>query len=66
DYPDETGTDELYARFWYPTLKRGILTFDRSEDCQYRKFVRKMDAKCFGIGNVKSVEVEAEELGVMG
>ncbi|MDD5167705.1 MAG: type I-C CRISPR-associated protein Cas5c [Syntrophales bacterium] len=66
DYPDETGTDELYARFWYPTLKKGVLTFDRPEVCQYRKFVREMGAKTFGTENVKSVELEAEELGVVG
>lgn len=66
DYPDETGTGELYARFWYPTLKKGVLIFDRPEDCKYRKFVRKMDAKTFGTENVKSVELEAEELGVAG
>lgn len=66
DYPDETGTDELYARFWYPTLKKGVLTFDRPEDCNYRKFVRQMEAKSFGMGNVKSVELEAEELEVVG
>jgi CRISPR-associated protein Cas5d len=66
DYPDETGADELYARFWYPTLKKGVLIFDRPGDCKYRKFVRKMDGKTFGTGNVKSVELDAEELGVAG
>jgi CRISPR-associated protein Cas5d len=67
DYPDETGKDELSARFWYPTLKKGVLTFDRPEDCkqEHRKFVRKMDPKTFGTENVKSVELEAEELGVV-
>jgi CRISPR-associated protein Cas5d len=65
DYPDETGADELYSRFWYPTLKKGVLTFDRPEDCKHRKFIRKMDAKSFGTENVKSVGLEAEELGVM-
>jgi CRISPR-associated protein Cas5d len=65
DYPDETGTDELHARFWYPTLKKGVLTFDRPEDCKHTKFIRKMDAKTFGSGNLKSVELEAEELAVM-
>ena len=64
DYPDETGTDELYARFWYPILKNGVLTFVRPEGCKYRKFVRQMDSKSFGAGNVKSAELEAEELGV--
>lgn len=63
DYPDETGTDELCARFWYPTLKKGVLTFDQPENCGHKKFVRKMDPKTFGVGNVKSVELEAEELG---
>ena len=65
DYPDETGTDELYARFWYPTLQKGVSTFDRPEKCEHRKFIRKMDAKRFGLGNVKPVELEAEEMGVM-
>lgn len=65
DYPDETGADELYARFWYPTLKKGVLTFERPEDCKYKKFVREMSAKSFGTENVKSVEFEADELEVM-
>jgi CRISPR-associated protein Cas5d len=66
DYPDESGSDELYARFWYPTLKKGVLTFDQPEKCVHKKFVRKMDPKTFGAENVKSVELEAEELGVVG
>lgn len=65
DYPDETGTGKLYARFWCPTLKKGVLTFDRPEDCKYKKYIREMQAKSFGTGNVKSVELEAGELEVM-
>lgn len=42
DYPDETGKNELNARFWQPKLKDGIITFPRPEDCQIRKFVREM------------------------
>jgi len=64
DYSDETGKDELYARFWYPTLKKGVLAFEKPENCQHRKFVRAMTAKSFGENNVKSVVVEAEELEV--
>jgi CRISPR-associated protein Cas5d len=64
DYPDETGSGELYARFWYPTLKKGILTFDRPEACVHKKLVRKMDAKTFGTDSVKPVELEAKESGV--
>ncbi|MDD5135184.1 MAG: type I-C CRISPR-associated protein Cas5c [Phycisphaerae bacterium] len=68
DYPDEKkGANELYARFWFPVLKKGILTFPPPEHCEerLRKFVRTMDAKSFGMDNVKSVEIEAEEMGVM-
>jgi CRISPR-associated protein Cas5d len=65
DYPDETGTNELYARFWYPTLKKGVLNFERPKDCKHKKFVREMEAKTFGPGNLRPVEIEAEELGVI-
>jgi CRISPR-associated protein Cas5d len=40
DYPDETGKDELWTRFWKPSLKDGIIEFTRPEDCAVRKFVR--------------------------
>jgi len=67
DYPDEIGGNDLYARFWNPVLRKGILDFERPEDCppERRKFVREMFPKSFGTENVKSVEIEAEELGVM-
>lgn len=64
DYPDEIGGNELYARFWYPVLKKGILNFEKPSDCKYKKLVRQMDAKSFGTDNVKSVCLEAEELEV--
>lgn len=65
DYPDETGKNELYARFWYPTLRNGILTFDRPEECPHRKFVREMKAKTFGLNeNVKNVDREINEMEV--
>jgi len=44
DYPDETGIDELHARFWRPKMVNGIVQFDRSEECSIRKFVKKMTA----------------------
>jgi CRISPR-associated protein Cas5d len=64
DYPDETGTNELYARFWNPVLKKGILSFDRPKECNFKKLVRQMNAKNFGTDNIKSVSLEAEELEV--
>ena len=64
DYPDETGENELHARFWNPVMKKGVLFFDRPGECKHRKLVRKMTAKTFGAKNIKLVCLEAEELGV--
>lgn len=65
DYPDETGTNELHARFCRQTMTNGVIRFDRPEQCNIRKFVREMEPKSFGRGvNVKNVEDEASELEV--
>lgn len=63
DYPDETGRPDLEARFWRPTLRRGILTFPRPESCEARRTVRPMATKTFGIGTNLS-PVGVEEAGV--
>jgi CRISPR-associated protein Cas5d len=65
DYPDETGGNELQARFWIPKLINGVLQFPRPEECTIRKVVRGMTPKRFGIEkNVKPVDVDALEWGV--
>ena len=59
DYPDETGKDKLISRFWYATMRRGVLEFPRSEECDIRRFIRKMTPKEFGLGeNILPVEKE--------
>lgn len=60
DYPDETGKNELYARFWRAEMKNGIIEFPRPENCEHRKLVRTMEAKNFQIGK-NMVLAEAEE-----
>ncbi|MBN2266866.1 MAG: type I-C CRISPR-associated protein Cas5 [Candidatus Babeliaceae bacterium] len=65
DYPDETGGNELHARFWYPVLRKGVLVFEKPDNCKYKKLVRQMTAISFGTDNVKSVSIEAEELEVV-
>lgn len=60
DYPDECGTNELYARFWRPTMVNGVVSFPRPEACTQRKFVRNMTIKRFGLGeNLRDVDAEA-------
>jgi CRISPR-associated protein Cas5d len=63
DYPDETGKPELHARFWRPTMRDGIIRFDRPENCTIRKFVRTMQPKSFSKGrNLRGVADEAAEV----
>jgi CRISPR-associated protein Cas5d len=47
DYPDETGVDELRARFWFPVMRRGVIEFPRPEQCEFSKSIRPMYPKCF-------------------
>jgi CRISPR-associated protein Cas5d len=61
DYPDETGTDELAARFWKADLLKGILDVPRPDACEKRRFIRKMSSKKFGLGTTVS-PVEQEEI----
>ena len=63
DYPDETGKSELHARFTYPVMKHGVIRYPRPEDCETRRFIRKMTMKPFGLGeNMKSVIEEEATL----
>jgi CRISPR-associated protein Cas5d len=62
DYPDETGSEMLEARFWKPRMFDGLVRFDSPEACSYRKFIRTMAARTFGTGrNVTSVDIDAAE-----
>ena len=59
DYPDETGKNEFAGRFWTAVMRRGVLNFPRPEECDKRRFIRKMAAKQFGLeDNLNSVEQE--------
>lgn len=40
DYADETGNNELNARFWSPEMKNGIIEFVRPDECKIRKHIR--------------------------
>lgn len=51
-YADEAYSEEtkgkMTARFWYPTMKNGIITFLRPESCPLHKSLREMEMKPFG------------------
>jgi CRISPR-associated protein Cas5d len=64
-YPDETGTNELHAYFWRPTMDDGRIRFLRPEECPVNKLVRSMTAKQFGLDqNLRSAEAEAAGMEV--
>jgi CRISPR-associated protein Cas5d len=64
DYPDETGINQLHARFWRPTMIDGHIRLDRAEDCPVRKFIRDMGVKKFDKErNLRGVDAETVELG---
>ena len=61
DYPDETGTDELYSRFFHPIMRQGVIDFPRPEGCESRRFIRKMGVKPFGLNdNLLPIGLEEE------
>lgn len=64
DYPDETGEDKFYARFWRPVMVNGVIHFDLPEACRTnRKFIRGMTAKAFGLDqNLRPIVEEAAML----
>lgn len=45
DYPDTTGEDKLFGRFWRPIMKNGVIEYVRPEECTIRKYIRDMKAK---------------------
>lgn len=49
DYPDETGVNELQARFWRPVMRDGRIAFPRPQQCSDRKRVRDMTPKRFDL-----------------
>jgi CRISPR-associated protein Cas5d len=42
DYPDSNGNQQLYSRFWRPTMKNGVIEFIPPEQCDIRKYIREM------------------------
>ena len=60
DYPDETGVNELSARFFRPTVRDGVLEFPLPELCTVRTRIRAMTPnppRMSGIGEVKADEL---------
>lgn len=61
DYPDETGVDELAARFWPAVMRKGVIDYPDPAACPLRKVIRPMHAKTFHPGK-NCLPVAEEEL----
>lgn len=69
DYPDEGGNNEVYARFWRPVMRQGIIEFPRPEECTIRKFVRHMSPRripTVGLNEDGLLDGNPEEVDVHG
>ncbi len=55
DYPDETGDDHLVARFWFPVMENGVVSFPRPESCTIRKVIREYPKKDVILGPEESI-----------
>jgi len=52
--PDEHGC--LIVRFWQPSMKHGVITFIRPEECRMIRKVNEMKTKTFGSYNFSTVD----------
>lgn len=65
-YPDETGIDELAVRLWQPKMEKGIIVFERPEECTLVRSLRAMEAKTFRHSEMESVDYLFESLELGG
>ena len=58
-YPDENEEQKMYARFWYPTMKDGIIKFCRPEECMMQRELLSAKPKQFSFEqqNIQEVDV---------
>jgi len=62
-YPDEGDQESLEARLWAPTMKNGVITFKRPENCDLVRTIQKDNMKQFKKGtNLTSVDDEYEAI----
>lgn len=47
NYPDETGRNQLEARFWYPKMEHGIVTFCTPQECPAVRVIHEQKPKEF-------------------
>lgn len=63
DYPDETGGNELNARFARIVMRDGVIRFEQPEECVIKKRVRTMSVKTFGLSaSLRTADDEWAEL----
>lgn len=62
-YPDENESQELQARIWVPTMKNGVITYARPDECKVIRSIKQGSPKVFVNGeNFTPVENEYEAI----
>ena len=49
-YPDEGDKETLFARFWHPVMKLGVIDFIRPDNCPITRVIKSQKLKPFAIG----------------
>lgn len=62
DYPDENKEESFNVRFCRPIMKNGIVEFERPEDIEIVRPLRKYNKKEFNRNNFKNVEATYDEI----
>ena len=57
-YPDENGKEELWAKYWTPVMRNGIIEYARPDECTKEKFIKKMKMKTFDSSNFSGTDEE--------
>ncbi|MGL5676784.1 MAG: type I-C CRISPR-associated protein Cas5c [Cellulosilyticaceae bacterium] len=57
-YPDENKDHKMYARFWQPVMKSGVITFTRPEDCTIQRELLSFEPKQFSVDNQTMADVD--------
>ena len=62
-YADESDTDTMQERFWYPVLQNGVIDFCRPEDCPVIRDIKKQKSRSFVLNqNLQSCDALYREV----
>lgn len=56
NYPDETGRNQMEVRLWSPIMKKGIIKFDKPDECTNVRVLQGMEPLTFDRTNIETAD----------